>query len=97
MSKEEKKEYQAAKDHLKGSDRAKQLFNRIEKRRTEFKFSLNKTDDDSYDPKTHTVNWDPKSALKTTDGGKQSPATGLAHEIDHALGKSRVLSAKSAE
>ena len=31
------------------------------------------------------MHWDPKSALKTADGGRQSPALGLAHEIDHAL------------
>jgi hypothetical protein len=85
MTKEEKKEYQAAKDHLSKSDLAKQLFERIENSRTGFKLGLNKTHDDRYDPKTHTVHWDPKSALKTADGGRQSPALGLAHELDHAL------------
>jgi RHS repeat-associated protein len=31
-----------------------------------------------------TVYWDPHSALRTSDGGRQSPALGLGHEIDHA-------------
>jgi hypothetical protein len=42
-------------------------------------------DDDSYDPNTHTIHWDPYSALLTTTGGRQSPALGLGHEIDHAV------------
>ena len=42
-------------------------------------------DDDSYDPNTHAIHWDPHSALITTLGGRQSPALGLGHEIDHAV------------
>jgi hypothetical protein len=45
---------------------------------------INHHNDDSYDPTTNTVNWDPHSALETTDGGRQSPALGLGHELDHA-------------
>jgi hypothetical protein len=33
-----------------------------------------------------TIYWDPKSALKCTNGTKQTPALGLGHEADHALG-----------
>ena len=40
--------------------------------------------DDSYDPNTRTIHWDPYSALRTTQGGRQSPALGLGHEADHA-------------
>jgi hypothetical protein len=32
-----------------------------------------------------TVHWDPHSALRTEEGGRQSPALGLGHELDHAL------------
>jgi hypothetical protein len=32
-----------------------------------------------------TVHWDPHSALRTSDGGRQSPALGAGHEIDHAV------------
>jgi hypothetical protein len=49
------------------------------------KLSLDEHDDDSYDPNTRTIHWDPSSALLTTRGGHQSPALGLGHEIDHAV------------
>jgi len=45
---------------------------------------LNHDDDDSYEPSTHTVNWDPHSALRVAGDGRQSPALGLGHELDHA-------------
>jgi hypothetical protein len=51
---------------------------------------VNHHDDDSFDPGTDTVNWDPFSALRTTDGGKQSPALGLGHELDHATVRASV-------
>ena len=40
--------------------------------------------DDRYNAKTNTVYWDPTSGLKTTNGDVQSPALGLAHEMEHA-------------
>ena len=46
---------------------------------------IGRHDDDSYDPNTHAIHWDPHSALLTTLGGRQSPALGLGHEIDHAV------------
>jgi hypothetical protein len=39
-----------------------------------------------YNPETKTIVWDAKSALETSDGGKQTPALGLGHEAEHALG-----------
>src|SRR4030081_688305 len=39
---------------------------------------------DSYQSSNHTIRWDPTSALRTSGGGRQSPALGLAHELDHA-------------
>ena len=41
---------------------------------------------DRYDPATRTVYWDPHSALQTTEGGHQTPALGLGHEMAHATG-----------
>jgi hypothetical protein len=42
---------------------------------------------DSYDPSTKTINWDPRSGLAVSSGkGNQSAALGLAHEIDHMVG-----------
>ncbi|MBA2935379.1 hypothetical protein HZF05_14930 [Sphingomonas sp. CGMCC 1.13654] len=41
---------------------------------------------DSYDPSTGVLNWDPKSGLKVTSGqGIQSAALGLVHEMDHEV------------
>src|SRR5271165_19231 len=45
---------------------------------------LNAHGDDSFVASTDTINWDPHSALRTTGGGRQSPALGLGHELDHA-------------
>ena len=39
-----------------------------------------------YNPEAKTIVWDSHSALETTDGGKQTPALGLGHEAEHALG-----------
>lgn len=46
----------------------------------------NLVDNDSFDPLTNTVEWDPYSGLQTTNGGTQSPALGLGHELGHAAG-----------
>lgn len=50
------------------------------------KLNITHNGDDSYNPNTNTINWDPRSALEVSSGdGKQSPALGLIHEIDHAV------------
>ena len=51
-----------------------------------FHLSLINDGNDRYDPATRTVYWDPNSALETTDGGHQTPALGLGHEMAHATG-----------
>ncbi len=62
------------------------LFDRLEHARgRHFRLRVNHRNDDSFDPATDTIEWDPHSALRTTSGGKQSPALGLGHEIDHAV------------
>lgn len=48
---------------------------------------------DRFDPNTNTVYWDPKSSLAVENqagnltGDTQTPALGLAHELDHAAAK----------
>jgi len=55
-----------------------------------FHINITHNGDDSYDPKTKTINWDPRSALEVSSGaGKQSAALGLIHEIDHAANGQR--------
>ena len=61
------------------------LIDRLERGPERFRLSINSRDVDEYDPATHTIHWDPHSAMRTTKGGCQTPALGLAHEIDHAV------------
>jgi RHS repeat-associated protein len=44
-----------------------------------------KKDNVDYDSSKRVMRWNPKSALRTTSGGTQSPALGLDHEADHAV------------
>ena len=60
------------------------LIARLEHGRVRHRIVIDHCNDDSYDPGTHTIRWDPTSALRTLRGGHQSPALGLGHELDHA-------------
>jgi hypothetical protein len=60
------------------------LIERVERSRIPHRIAIDHHGDDSYQPSTHTIRWDPHSALLTTGGGRQSPALGLGHELDHA-------------
>ncbi len=47
---------------------------------------INNQHDDSYNPRTGEIAWDPRSALKVGGTDKyQSPALGFIHEVDHAV------------
>lgn len=61
------------------------LFDRLEHGAGRVTLTTNHHDADSFDPNTHVIHWDPHSALRTSDGGRQSPALGLGHEVDHAV------------
>jgi hypothetical protein len=61
------------------------LIDRLEHAPQRFRLSVNYRNVDAFDPNTRTIRWDPYSALRTTRGGRQSPALGLGHEIDHAV------------
>jgi hypothetical protein len=63
----------------------RELIDRLERGPQRFRLSINHRDIDEYDPATHTIHWDPHSAMRTIKGGRQTPALGLAHEIDHAV------------
>ena len=60
------------------------LIRRVERSPVRHRIVVNHRGDDSYQPSTHTIRWDPASAMRTTHGGYQSPALGLGHELDHA-------------
>lgn len=60
------------------------LIDKLENSTTSYQLVITHDGDDSYNPSTHRIDWDPFSALRTTCGGRQSAALGLGHEIDHA-------------
>ncbi len=57
---------------------------RVERSHSEYTLRIVHHDDDAYDGARRTIDWDPHSALRTSGGGRQSPALGLGHELDHA-------------
>lgn len=61
------------------------LFDRLEHGAQSVTLTTNRHDADYFDPNTGAIHWDPHSALRTSDGGRQSPALGLGHEVDHAV------------
>jgi len=78
--------YEAAKNYLCRDRVERGLFARLEgARHRQYRLSLDSCNDDHFDPDSDTIAWDPHSALRTTEGGRQSPALGLGHEIDHAV------------
>jgi RHS repeat-associated protein len=88
--------YNEAKAYLTTSKEGQKLISSLESLSgsSEPTLVLNSNDDDSFDPSTNTINWDPNSGLDVAgEGGKadssggtvQTPALGLAHEADHAV------------
>jgi hypothetical protein len=78
--------YEQAKHYLCRDPSERTLFARLESARgRHFTLTVNRRNDDHFDPNTDTIAWDPYSALRTSGGGHQSPALGLGHEIDHAV------------
>lgn len=75
----------AAFAYLSGDAIERSLIDRLEHGAQTYRLVVDKHGDDSYDPLARVIHWDPHSALQTTDGGRQSPALGLGHEIDHAV------------
>ncbi len=83
--------YEEAKNYLCRDSVERTLFDRIEHAwGRHFRVTINHRNDDSFDPANDTIAWDPTSALRTTRGGRQSPALGLGHEIDHAVESPRL-------
>ena len=76
--------YESAKRYLCRDSSERAIFTKLEHRAVAVHLRINSRNDDSYDSTTRTIHWDPNSALRTTQGGHQSPALGLGHEADHA-------------
>ncbi|MHB8148179.1 MAG: hypothetical protein ACYDGM_13105 [Vulcanimicrobiaceae bacterium] len=78
--------YEEAKTYLSRVPAERHLFDRLERApHRRFTLAINHRNDDHFDPNTDTIAWDPYSALRTTTGGRQSPALGLGHEVAHAV------------
>lgn len=73
-----------AEAYLRGDSIMNRTLDDLENGTTRYAIRKNADDDDHFDPRTNIVEWDPHSALRTTDGGRQSPALGLGHELVHA-------------
>src|ERR1700730_10081728 len=77
--------YECAERYLCRDAGERSLFRRLEHSSRHFRLTVNHRNDDSFDSNTNKIAWDPYSALRTSGGGRQSPALGLAHEVDHAV------------
>ncbi|GAC1529547.1 MAG: hypothetical protein NVS2B8_17250 [Vulcanimicrobiaceae bacterium] len=78
------REFRAAEAYLRADTVMAQTFDDLE-RAPEATYVLgNRRSDDHFDFAARAVTWDPHSALRTTEGGRQSPALGLGHELVHA-------------
>lgn len=78
-------DFQLAKAYVIRDGAERRLFERLETSARTFRLTINHRGDDHFDPATDEIAWDPYSALRTTHGGRQSPALGLAHEVAHAV------------
>ncbi len=77
-------DYQQAVTYLNGDSGMANIIHDLDASSTTYTIVYNNADDDSYDPSTHMIHWDPHSALRCSGGGKQTPALGLGHEMAHA-------------
>lgn len=77
--------YRQARDYLCRDACERSIFRTLQTQTQRVHLRLNRHNDDSYDAQRHVLHWDPYSALRTSAGGRQSPALGLGHEADHAV------------
>ncbi len=78
------RDFEAASAYLGRDSRMADVISRAEHAPHELYLKIVHDGNDRFDPTLNTVFWDPRSALRTTGGGTQSPALGLGHELDHA-------------
>jgi len=88
VSHDDAKEYfRKAIEYVTQSEAAKNVYDKLQTLGTQIPVEVVHDDNDFY---AHAyagggfVHWDPLSALKITEGGWQSPAVGLIHEMFHA-------------
>ncbi len=84
------RDFELAVNYLSRDAVMRRIIDRAEHERARLHLHVNHRNDDSFDPDNGIVNWDPHSALSTTGGGRQSPALGLGHELDHATARAAI-------
>jgi len=85
------RDYVAAKAYLSRDPIEAQLFARLERAGTRrYRLVADARGLDYFNAASDVIVWDPRSALRTTNGGRQSPALALGHEIDHAVAPRRL-------
>ncbi|GAB2591712.1 RHS repeat-associated core domain-containing protein [Dyella jejuensis] len=83
--------YNQAIDYLSADSGMANLIKRLEDSPVIFVINYSKDGEDLYQPAAglglqdySNIYWDPYSALRVTNGGSQTPALGLGHELAHA-------------
>jgi RHS repeat-associated protein len=81
---QENQDYGTALNYLNRDPQMASVISDLQNSSTVYLIDFNHNNDDSFDPSTNTINWDPHSGCSCTSGGIQSPALGLGHEMGHA-------------
>ena len=92
-----RRDYDLAKAYLCRDSSERAIFRTVERSPREFTLHRERRGNDRFDPAANAVWWDPYSALRTSRGGRQSPALGLGHELAHAAeppARERILNAR---
>jgi len=90
---QDKADFKAAIEYLSKDPGEKDIIKGLQDSATDYKVEIVHDGNDQFDPATNTISWDPRSSLATEsdngklDGGTQSPALGLGHELDHGFGQ----------
>ena len=79
-----RRDYDLAKAYLCRDAGERAIFRTVERSPRTFVLHRDRRGNDRFDSAANAVWWDPYSALRTTHGGRQSPALGLGHELAHA-------------
>jgi hypothetical protein len=87
------RDFDTAVRYLRRDASMRRVIARVEHAHTAYTLKIVHNGDDRYEPDGRTVVWDPYGALRTTNGGRQSPALGLGHELAHAAVRASTLDA----
>ncbi|MGZ3498000.1 MAG: hypothetical protein ACXWNK_16935 [Vulcanimicrobiaceae bacterium] len=77
------REFAAAERYLSRDAESMRILDKLEHAKHEYRIDFIANGNDRFEG-SDTIAWDPHSALRTTSGGRQTPALGLLHEEDHA-------------